>query len=90
MGSKRKWQPTPIFLPRNFHGKRSLAGYNPWVCKESDMTDDTHFRPIVIHTMASFSVLSLFTEYNVRESKQDLEYLNSWPLEALFSILYYF
>ena len=25
----RKWQPTPIFLPRKFHGQKSLAGYSP-------------------------------------------------------------
>ena len=36
---RRKWQPTPIFLPGKFHGCRSLAGYNPWGCKESDMTE---------------------------------------------------
>ena len=27
---RRKWQPTPIFLPGKSHGQRSLAGYNPW------------------------------------------------------------
>ena len=26
---RRKWQPTPIFLPGKFHGQRSLAGYSP-------------------------------------------------------------
>ena len=35
----RKWQPTPIFLPGKFHGERSLMGYSPWGCKESDMTE---------------------------------------------------
>ena len=35
---RRKWQPTPVFLPRKSHGQRSLAGYSPWGCKESDMT----------------------------------------------------
>ena len=29
-GSRRKWQPTPGFLPGETHGKRSLAGYSPW------------------------------------------------------------
>ena len=29
---RRKWQPTPIFLPGKSHGQRSLAGYNPWGC----------------------------------------------------------
>ena len=27
--------PTPVFLPREFHGQRSLAGYSPWDHKES-------------------------------------------------------
>ena len=38
----RKWQPTPVLLPGKFHGQRSLAGYSPWSCKESDMTEHTH------------------------------------------------
>ena len=27
---RRKWQPTPIFLPGKSHGQRDLAGYSPW------------------------------------------------------------
>ena len=27
---RRKWQPTPVFLPEKSHGQRSLVGYNPW------------------------------------------------------------
>ena len=34
-----EWQPTPVFLPGEFHGQRSLAGYSPWGHKESDMTE---------------------------------------------------
>ena len=26
----RKWQPTPVFLPRESHGQRNLVGYSPW------------------------------------------------------------
>ena len=37
--SRRKWQPTPVFLPGEFHGQRSLADYSPWGRKESDMTE---------------------------------------------------
>ena len=36
---RRKWQPTPVFLPGKFHGQRSLVGYSPWGLKESDMTE---------------------------------------------------
>ena len=39
----RKWQPTPVFLPRESHGWRSLMGYSPWGCKESDTTERLHF-----------------------------------------------
>ena len=27
---RRKWQPTPVFLPGKSYGQRSLAGYSPW------------------------------------------------------------
>ena len=35
----------PVFLPGEFQGQRSLAGYGPWGCKELDITErltDTH------------------------------------------------
>ena len=38
---RKKWQPTPVFLPETFHGQRSLVSYNPWGPKESDMTQVT-------------------------------------------------
>ena len=33
---RREWQPTPVFLPGEFHGQRSLPGYRPGGLKESD------------------------------------------------------
>ena len=36
---RREWLPTPVFLPRESHEQRSLAGYSPWVHKELDMTE---------------------------------------------------
>ena len=36
---RREWLPTPVFLPGEFYGQRSLAGYSSWGCKESIMTD---------------------------------------------------
>ena len=40
----RDWQPTPVFLPGEAQGQRSLVGYSPWSHKESDTTEaaDTH------------------------------------------------
>ena len=37
----RKWQPTPVFLPGESDGQRSLAGYSPQGGKELDMTEAT-------------------------------------------------
>ena len=36
---RRAWQFTPVFLPGESHGQRSLVGYSPWGCKESDSTE---------------------------------------------------
>ena len=41
---RRKWQPTPVFLPGEFNGQRSLGGYSPWGHPELDMTEQ------LIHT----------------------------------------
>ena len=35
---RRKWQPTPVFLPGKSHGRSSLSGYSPWGQKQSDTT----------------------------------------------------
>ena len=36
---RRKWQPTPLFLPEKSHGWRSLVGHHPWGYKELDTTE---------------------------------------------------
>ena len=36
---RRAWQPTPVYLPGESHGQKSLAGYRPWGLKELDMTE---------------------------------------------------
>ena len=36
---RRKWPPTPVFWPGEFHGERSLAGYSPWGRKEQDTAE---------------------------------------------------
>ena len=40
---RRKWHPTPVLLPGESHGRRSLVGYSPWSHKESDTTEQLHF-----------------------------------------------
>ena len=36
---RREWLPTPVLLPGEFQGQRSLAGHSPWGRRESDMTE---------------------------------------------------
>ena len=36
---RRKWQPTPVFLPGESLGQRILVGYSPWGHKELDMNE---------------------------------------------------
>ena len=45
---RRKWQPTPVFLPGKFHGQRSLVVYSPWGRKESDTTEQLHIHYVLL------------------------------------------
>ena len=36
---RRAWQATPVFLPRESHGRMSLVGDSPWGLKESDTAE---------------------------------------------------
>src|SRR5574337_202833 len=40
---RRKWQPTPVFLPGESQGRGSLVGCRLWGCTESDTTERLHF-----------------------------------------------
>ena len=40
---RKKWQPTPVFLPGESQGRRSLVGCHLWGCTESDTTELLHF-----------------------------------------------
>ena len=44
---RRKWQPTPVFLPGESHGWRSLVGYSPRGRKELDTTERLHFTSVL-------------------------------------------
>ena len=46
MHQRRKWQPTPVFLPRESQGRGSLVGCRLWGRTESDMTEVTQHAPI--------------------------------------------
>ena len=45
---RSKWPPTPVFLPGEFHGQRSLVGCSPWGHKNSDMTEHACMRAATV------------------------------------------
>ena len=53
-------QPTPVFLPGESHGQKSLVGYSPRGCQESDTTKQLHFH-FYFHY---FWMVRLFCIYN--------------------------
>ena len=53
---ERKWQPTPVFLPGEFHKQRGYAGYILWGLKESDTTQAT----LDLYAVLTCSVMSGF------------------------------
>jgi len=46
---RMEWKPTPIFLPGEFHGQRSLVGHSPWGHKELDATEHEHILYTLIY-----------------------------------------
>ena len=55
---RQQWRPTPVFLPGEFHGQRSLAGDCPWGHKELDMTENIH--AVLFWVLSHFSCVQLF------------------------------
>ena len=43
---RRKWQPTPVFLPGESQGRGSLVGCRLWGCTESDTTEAAAFQAL--------------------------------------------
>ena len=61
---RRKWQPTPVFLPGESHGQRSLMGYSPRGRKESDTTEQLLSLSLSLSlSMYSFFWFSSLTGY---------------------------
>ena len=86
---KRKWQPTPVFLPGKSHGQRSLVGYSPGCLKELDMTEHAHTRharldspnktkPSFVSPHVLKKVRKGISHCNHRSFAQTLKYLSAW------------
>ena len=66
---RRKWQPTPVFLPGKSYGWRSLVGYSPWGRKESDMTERLHSLTVRPETIKLLEENRGKTLYDINHSK---------------------
>ena len=74
---RTKWQPAPVFLPGEFHGPRSLAGYSPWGHKESDTTEQLTHNNNSNKTKSPFHVSLKHQILNIR-------------VILIFSIIYFY
>ena len=67
---RRKWQPTPVFLPEKSHGQRSLEGCSPWLCRvghawaaehaHTDTHTDTHTHTQFFSNLSFMCYLATF------------------------------
>ena len=69
---RRKWQPTPVFLPRELHGQKSLVGYSPWGHKELDTAER-----LTLKIMASSPITSWQIEGERVEAVPNFLFLGS-------------
>ena len=94
---RRKWQPTPVFLPGKSCGQRSLVGYSPWSCKELDTTKHAcsslahikYPKPSHLHAANTFyleySFLSIKISFILPDPAQKSSFFPSlfWHFQAL-------
>ena len=78
---RRKWQPTPVFLPGKFHGQRKLAGYSPWGSKELATTEH-----ISTFNFFPLDYLGVSIDYNYLISPFQWLYFSAKPLLQLTTL----
>ena len=70
---RREWQSTPVFLPRESHGHRSLTSYSPWGCKELDTTEQL--------TQHIFPTSLKYSPHHYKRKK--ISYMRNWKCYPL-------
>ena len=73
---RREWQPTPVFLPRESYGQRSLAGCSLWGRKESGTTERPHFLTHFLGQASRFSSKRAGVTVPIWQAT----YLRLWPV----------
>ena len=72
---RRQWPPSPVLLPRKFHGWRSLVGYSPWSRKESDMIEWLHLLSLKTHDQVRNPVIFYLQQRNWRWHRPQLPHM---------------
>ena len=76
---RRKWQPTPVFLPGKSHGQRSLVGYSSWVLESQTRLSDQ-----AATTDAAYFIY--YSAWHVAAKQEiSVEYVNKQLLFSLFT-----
>ena len=73
---EKEMQPTPVFLPAESHGQRSLVGYSPGGWKELDTTERLHFHSHedlqdLLELTPQNDVLFIICDWNAKEGSQE-------------------
>ena len=77
---RRTWQPTPVLLPGESHGQRSLVGYSPGCHKESDTTKATS-RVYTHPTISTLTNYNFLMEKEMATQSSVLAYETPWTEE---------
>ena len=89
---RREGQSTPVFLPGDSYGQRSLVGYSPWGCKESNMPEVTACTQHIWKLTGPYPGASLAfcdgprSVYGVRISLNKCSFTSLWLALEFFSI----
>ena len=86
---RRKWHPTPLFLPGESHGQRSLEGYSPRGLKESDTSEPLS---LPLHGMIFNSKLTVMIKFslNIKKKKMQEAVCRFWPSCLLWGGKFFF
>ena len=88
---RRKWRPTPVFLPGKFHGQRSLVGYSPWGHKRvrDDLATKQQYCLHLFTKKFLLAFLMRFSQIEINTSREKIKLpMNIW--EEFFLLVDFF
>ena len=89
---RREWQSTPIFLPGESHGQRTLVGYSPQSHKESDRTESTWHTSMHTHLYIDryYSTIPTILDLSLlSNARHELDHICEIPPGSHFSFSLY-